>query len=138
MRRPEGQSQFSAALNVQAAATPKLRTLVSEIAGDPSGDLSLPALAGRAAMTERTFSRVFHKEVGITPAAFVESARVIERKPCWKARIGRWRASRSGRAFGALILCTEHSWHIRAPPQASIVSASGPLQLKPFDARTLK
>jgi len=80
MRRPGGQSQFSAALNVQAAATPKLRTLVSEITGDPSGDLSLPSLARRAAMTERTFSRVFHKEVGITPAAFVESARVDRAK----------------------------------------------------------
>jgi len=80
MRRPGGQSQFSAALNVQVAATPKLRTLVSEITGDPSGDLSLPSLARRAAMTERTFSRVFHKEVGITPAAFVESARVDRAK----------------------------------------------------------
>jgi transcriptional regulator GlxA family with amidase domain len=80
MRRPGGQSQFSAALNVQAAATPKLRTLVSDLTADPSGDLSLPSLARRAAMTERTFSRVFHKEIGMTPAAFVESARVDRAK----------------------------------------------------------
>jgi transcriptional regulator GlxA family with amidase domain len=80
MRRPGGQSQFSAGLSVQAAATPKLRTLVSEISGDPSGDLSLPALAKRAGMSERTFSRVFHKETGVTPAAFVELARVDRSK----------------------------------------------------------
>jgi transcriptional regulator GlxA family with amidase domain len=80
MRRPGGQSQFSAALNVQMAATPRLRSLVSEISSDPSGDLSLPVLAARAAMSERTFSRVFHKETGVTPAAFVELARVDRAK----------------------------------------------------------
>ncbi len=80
MRRPGGQSQFSAGLGVQAAATPKLRALIADIAGEPVGDLSLPALAARAGMTERTFSRVFHKETGITPAAFVEAARVDRAK----------------------------------------------------------
>jgi transcriptional regulator GlxA family with amidase domain len=31
-------------------------------------------------MTERTFSRLFHKETGITPAAFVEAARIDRAK----------------------------------------------------------
>src|SRR6185369_16180690 len=76
MRRPGGQTQYSAGLNVQAAATPRLRQLIADIAADPCGDLSVPQLAARAAMSERTFSRVFQKETGIGPAAFVESARL--------------------------------------------------------------
>ena len=80
MRRPGGQTQFSAGLKVQTAATPKLRTLISDVSADPSGDLSLPVLAARAGMAERTFSRAFAKETGTTPAAFVEMARVDRAK----------------------------------------------------------
>ncbi len=80
MRRPGGQTQYSSSLNVQAAATPRLRMLISEVNADPAGDLSLPALAGRAGMTERTLSRVFKKETGVSPAAFVEIARVNRAK----------------------------------------------------------
>jgi transcriptional regulator GlxA family with amidase domain len=80
MRRPGGQTQFSEGLNVQAAATPKLRQLITDINADPCGDLSVPALASRVAMSERTFSRVFQKETGISPAAFVELARVNRAK----------------------------------------------------------
>lgn len=80
MRRPGGQTQYSAGLNVQAAATPRLRTLVAEILADPTGDLSLPVLARRAGMSERTFSRVFLKETRTTPATFVEMARLDRAK----------------------------------------------------------
>lgn len=80
MRRPGGQTQYSAGLNVQAAATPRLRQLIADISADPSGDLSVPLLAARAAMSERTFSRIFQKETGIGPAAFVEMARVNRAK----------------------------------------------------------
>ena len=80
MRRPGGQTQYSEGLNVQAAATPRLRQLVTDISADPCGDLSVPELASRVAMSERTFSRVFRKETGISPAAFVEIARVNRAK----------------------------------------------------------
>jgi transcriptional regulator GlxA family with amidase domain len=80
MRRPGGQTQYSAGLNVQAAATPRLRQLIADISADPSGDLSVPRLAERAAMSERTFSRIFQKETGVGPAAFVEMARVNRAK----------------------------------------------------------
>ncbi|WP_395614103.1 GlxA family transcriptional regulator [Allosphingosinicella sp.] len=80
MRRPGGQTQYSEGLNVQAAATPRLRQLVTDISADPCGDLSVPELASRAAMSERTFSRVFQKETGVSPAAFVEIARVNRAK----------------------------------------------------------
>ncbi|NEX93436.1 GlxA family transcriptional regulator [Caulobacter sp. 17J65-9] len=80
MRRPGGQTQYSAGLNVQTAATPKIRTLIAEVSADPSGDRSLPSLADQVGMTERTFSRIFVKETGTTPAAFVEMARVDRAK----------------------------------------------------------
>jgi transcriptional regulator GlxA family with amidase domain len=80
MRRPGGQTQYSAGLNVQAAATPRLRQLIADISADPTGDLNVPALAARTAMSERTFSRVFQKETGIGPATFVEIARVNRAK----------------------------------------------------------
>jgi transcriptional regulator GlxA family with amidase domain len=80
MRRPGGQTQYSAGLGVQAAATPRLRKLIAEIAAEPTGDLSLPRLAERAGMSERTFSRVFQRDTGVTPAAFVELARTDRAK----------------------------------------------------------
>lgn len=80
MRRPGGQTQYSAGLNVQAAATPRLRQLIADISTDPSGDLTVPRLAERAMMSERTFARVFQKETGVSPAAFVELARVNRAK----------------------------------------------------------
>jgi transcriptional regulator GlxA family with amidase domain len=80
MRRPGGQSQYSAGLNVQSSATPQIRKLISQISADPTGDLSLPALAEKAGMTLRTFSRVFQKDTGISPAAFVELARLDRAK----------------------------------------------------------
>jgi transcriptional regulator GlxA family with amidase domain len=80
MRRPGGQTQYSAGLNVQAAATPRLRQLIADVSADPTGDLSVPELAARAGMSERTFSRVFQKETGVGPATFVELARVNRAK----------------------------------------------------------
>ena len=36
----------------------------------------MPVLAARVAMSPRNFARVFTREVGVTPARFVETARV--------------------------------------------------------------
>ena len=80
MRRPGGQTQYSAGLGVQAAATPRLRQLIADVTADPCGDLSVPRLADRAGMSERTFSRVFLKETGVGPASFVEMARIDRAK----------------------------------------------------------
>ncbi|MFL5862778.1 MAG: helix-turn-helix domain-containing protein [Solirubrobacteraceae bacterium] len=38
--------------------------------------MSLRVLAERAVMSERSFSRAFHREVGQTPAAYVEALRI--------------------------------------------------------------
>jgi transcriptional regulator GlxA family with amidase domain len=76
VKRPGGQSQFSAQLAAQTAERAPLRELQDWIAGNLDADLSVPALAARAHMSERNFARAFRKELGMTPAAYVETARV--------------------------------------------------------------
>jgi transcriptional regulator GlxA family with amidase domain len=76
LKRPGGQSQFSSALAAQQASRPELRELQAWIAGNLEQDLTIPVLAERALMSERTFTRAFHREVGQTPAAYVEALRI--------------------------------------------------------------
>ena len=52
------------------------RTRTAWIVANPKKDLSVPALARRAGMSPRNFARVFTREVGSTPARFVESTRL--------------------------------------------------------------
>ena len=76
LRRPGGQSQFSAQLAAQAAEREPLQELQAWIPDNLKADLSVPALAQRVAMSERNLARAFKQEVGLTPAAYVESSRV--------------------------------------------------------------
>ena len=76
VRRPGGQSQFSAQLAVAPARREPLREVQAHIAEHPAADLSVPALAARAYMSERNFARAFRAETGMTPATYVEAARV--------------------------------------------------------------
>ncbi len=76
VRRPGGQAQFSTTLRTQTASRPRIRELQQWIMDNLGEDLSVPELAARAYMSERNFSRVFAREVGETPAAFVERARL--------------------------------------------------------------
>ena len=76
VKRPGGQSQFSAQLAAQTADREPLRELQDWITGNLAADLSVPALAARAHMSERNFARAFRKDLGMTPAAYVETARV--------------------------------------------------------------
>jgi transcriptional regulator GlxA family with amidase domain len=76
LKRPGGQSQFSRALSAQVAARPELRDLQEWINGHLDEDLSIPVLAERAAMSDRSFTRAFLREVGQTPAAYVEGLRI--------------------------------------------------------------
>ncbi len=76
MRRPGGQAQFSPMLAPETRSAPRLASLLEWIPTQLGGDLSLDALAGRACMPTRTLSRVFRREVGTTPARYVERVRV--------------------------------------------------------------
>jgi transcriptional regulator GlxA family with amidase domain len=82
LKRPGGQAQFSAQLAAQVAEREPLRELQAWLPDHLDEDLSVPALARRACMSERNFARAFRDETGMTPAAYVELARVE------RARIG--------------------------------------------------
>jgi transcriptional regulator GlxA family with amidase domain len=76
LKRPGGQSQFSAQLAGQLAERQPLSELQAWVADHLAEDLSVERLAGRVAMSPRNFSRTFRREVGVTPARFVERVRV--------------------------------------------------------------
>ena len=76
LKRPGGQSQFSAHLEAQTSQETPMRAVQDWILDNLGRDLSVDALAERAVMSPRTFARVFVRECGTTPAKFVERARV--------------------------------------------------------------
>ncbi|WP_327292383.1 GlxA family transcriptional regulator [Streptomyces sp. NBC_01198] len=76
VQRPGGQAQFSAQLAAQRPERQALRDVLDWVADHLADDLGVPALATRAGMSERHFTRVFRAETGRTPASYVESARV--------------------------------------------------------------
>jgi transcriptional regulator GlxA family with amidase domain len=75
LKRPGGQAQFSAALVLQDHDN-GFDGLNGWMAGHLSKDLSVPALAAQAGMSERTFVRRYRADVGVTPARAVEMLRV--------------------------------------------------------------
>lgn len=80
LRRPGGQSQFSAGAAAQHNAGDRMRALISWIVEHTHMDLSVPAMARRAGMSERNFARVFARETGVSPARFVLNARLDHAK----------------------------------------------------------
>jgi transcriptional regulator GlxA family with amidase domain len=76
MQRPGGQTQFSVRLRTEPTVRAPLRDLLDAIAADPAADHRLAALSSRAGFSERHLSRVFLRELGTTPARYVEAARV--------------------------------------------------------------
>jgi transcriptional regulator GlxA family with amidase domain len=76
LKRPGGQSQFSAHLAAQEADNSRIGKVRQHILDHLRDDLSVPKLALCANMSERTFARTFQTECGVTPAAFVATARL--------------------------------------------------------------
>jgi transcriptional regulator GlxA family with amidase domain len=76
LRRPGGRTQFSAVLSSQASQYKPLRELQVWMAENVQQDLSVEQLASRVAMSPRNFARSFAREIGVTPAHFVEQLRV--------------------------------------------------------------
>jgi transcriptional regulator GlxA family with amidase domain len=76
LRRPGGQSQFSATLMAQTRGRRSLGDLLAWVADNLEGKFSVGALARRAAMSPRNFARVFREEIGDTPARHIETLRV--------------------------------------------------------------
>jgi transcriptional regulator GlxA family with amidase domain len=76
LRRPGSQAQFSVALAAQAAERRNLQELQVWIVENLAKNLSVEVMAQRAAMSSRNFARVFARELGSTPAHYVEQVRV--------------------------------------------------------------
>jgi len=76
LRRPGGQSQFSAQLSGQVAASEPLREVQRLIAERPAADLSVPALAAHAHLSPRQFSRAFTAQTGMPPGRYVDRVRL--------------------------------------------------------------
>ena len=76
VRRPGGQSQFAAPAWGPPARRPSVRAAQDLIHADPAADHRVPVLAARVGMSERHFSREFHRLLGCTPAEYVEQVRV--------------------------------------------------------------
>ena len=75
-RRPGYQSQFSPLLQAQTAAAAPFAGLVDWMQDNLDKKLDVPALAGRAGLSERSFYRKFTEATGKTPAHFVEGLRL--------------------------------------------------------------
>ncbi|MEU6074703.1 helix-turn-helix domain-containing protein [Micromonospora sp. NPDC047074] len=74
--RPGGQAQFDGPEAGPAPRDPLLRRVLEAVAAEPSGDHRLAVMAARAAVSERHLSRLFRREVGTSPARYVERIRV--------------------------------------------------------------
>jgi transcriptional regulator GlxA family with amidase domain len=76
LRRPGGQSQFSAALSMQLSDREPLRDLSAWLLDNLHRSLTVSLLAKQVAMSPRNFARVFTREMQITPAKYVERLRM--------------------------------------------------------------
>jgi transcriptional regulator GlxA family with amidase domain len=75
-KRPGGQTQFSRKGHAAPTGRSALQEVQRWIVANPAADLSVPNLATHAGLSPRHFARIFQHETGITPAAWVEDARV--------------------------------------------------------------
>lgn len=76
LKRPGGQSQFSAHLAAQLDGSGPIERVQRWILDNLTKDLTVETLAQRAGMSRRNFVRLFTKTTGVPPASFVERARL--------------------------------------------------------------
>lgn len=78
LRRPGGQSQFSAELAAEAQAPDPQRfaPLTRWMAANLRADLSVEVLAQRSAMSARNFARRFTEAMGVAPGRYVQLLRI--------------------------------------------------------------
>lgn len=76
LKRPGNQSQYSLALHYQKTDYQPIQEIAKYIQENINQVLSVEDLASRIKMSPRNFSRVFLREMSITPAKYVEKIRV--------------------------------------------------------------
>jgi len=72
----QGREVLTSLTTVTVHSRPDMRGLQAWILAHPDADLSIEALSERVAMSPRNFARLFVTETGMTPAKFVEGARL--------------------------------------------------------------
>ncbi|SON56774.1 Carnitine catabolism transcriptional activator [Hartmannibacter diazotrophicus] len=75
MKRPGGQSQFSAHLVGQMSETTLIQKAQEYILSHLGSSLAIDTIAQQVGMSTRNFGRVFRQELGITPVDFIAAAR---------------------------------------------------------------
>jgi transcriptional regulator GlxA family with amidase domain len=78
LKRPGGQAQYSEPLQFQVESSDGFSDLISWMRGHLQADLTVEALAKRACLCPRHFSRRFKNTFRRTPAEFVEDLRLSE------------------------------------------------------------
>jgi transcriptional regulator GlxA family with amidase domain len=78
LKRSGGQMQFSEPLQFQIRATDRFAELADWMLRNLDGDLSVEALAARARLSPRQFSRRFKTAFGTSPGGYVERLRLDE------------------------------------------------------------
>ncbi len=76
LRRTGGESQVSSHLAAQMTGHEGLAALATWILANTAKEITAEMLAQQSAMSARTLSRLFSRELGMTPAGFIERARV--------------------------------------------------------------
>jgi transcriptional regulator GlxA family with amidase domain len=137
--RPGGQRQYSSELAAQEIRDDRLSRLAVRIAQHPDQDWRTPALALKAGMSVRSLSRLFRKELNVSPAEFVERARIDRARrdlldtnaPIKRvaSRCGFGTHRRMDRAFARTISATPTEFRARfqAPgPRHDLIQSSRP------------
>ncbi|MFF7752113.1 GlxA family transcriptional regulator [Streptomyces sp. NPDC007971] len=75
LKRPSGQSQFSVPIEPQST-TRRMDELRHHVTRNLTSSLTVADLAEQANVSERQLTRIFKTELGMTPAVYIESARV--------------------------------------------------------------
>ncbi|WP_067828343.1 GlxA family transcriptional regulator [Nocardia inohanensis] len=75
LKRPSGQNQFSVNLE-PVSTTRRVEALRQYITGHLAEPITVADLAAHAHVSDRQLTRIFKTELGTTPAAYLESARV--------------------------------------------------------------
>jgi transcriptional regulator GlxA family with amidase domain len=76
LKRSGGQAQFSTHLQAQFSAVPAIQQVQVWCQDNLDSDLRVPALARRAAMSERNFVRTFRASAGRSPGEFILETRL--------------------------------------------------------------
>lgn len=86
-KRPGGQLQFSRKGEAGPAGRSVLQEVQRWVAANPHLALSIEVLADHAGLSPRHFARLFHAEVGMTPAAWVEQSRIAAARALLEAGV---------------------------------------------------